>query len=112
MEENITYDENWQSVSRSEYPKLSVPEPEKDEQQDKEPKQNAPKHYLLTAQLVICILIGLGAFILKSTGGDTYKIFRDWYYTELNNTAIFDNNSGFDINMLLFKATPDEAEDS
>ena len=112
MEENITYDENWQSVSLSEYPKLSEPEPEKDKEPDKEPKKNTPKHYLLTAQLVICILIGLGAFILKSTGGDTYKDFRDWYYTELNNTAIFDKNSGFDINMLLFKATQDETEDS
>ena len=112
MEENITYDENWQSVSRSEYPKLSVPEPEKDEQPDMKPKKNTPKHYLLTAQLVVCILIGLGAFILKSTGGDTYKILRDWYYAELNNTAIFDKNSGFDINTLLFKATQDEAKDS
>jgi hypothetical protein len=112
LEENITYDENWQSVSHSEYPKLNIPEPEKEDEPDKETNKNTPKHYLLTAQLVICILIGLGAFILKSTGGDIYKIFRDWYYTELNNTAIFDNNSGFDINMLLFKATQDEAEDS
>ena len=112
MEENITYDKNWQSVSQSEYPKLGGSEPEKDEEPDKEPKKNVPKHYLLTVQLVVCILIGLGAFILKSVGGDTYKAFRDWYYAELNNTAIFDKNSGFDINTLLFKATQDEAKDS
>lgn len=110
MEEKITYDKNWQRVSSPEFPKLGEIEPENDKEPDKTPKKNAPKHYLLTAQLVICILIGLGAFVLKSVGGDTYKNIRDWYYSELNNTAIFDKNSGFDINTLLNKATSDEAE--
>lgn len=110
LEEKITYDENWQSLSSPEFPKPVEPDPEKDKETDNRPNKNTPKHYLLTAQLVICILIVIGAFVLKSVGGDTYKNIRDWYFSELNNTAIFDKNSGFDINTLLNKATADEAE--
>ena len=78
-----------------------------------EPKPiNIPKQYLLTFQLVVCILAGIGAFALKSIGGEAYENIRNWYYSELNNTAVFDSNSGFDLNLLLGKATPDEAQDS
>lgn len=115
MEENksfISYDENWQSVAEPEYPKLSEPETESKENEEppKLPKLNASKQYLVTAQLVICILIGVSAFVLKSVGGETYNNIRELYYSHLNNTVIFDGESGFDINTLLGRATPDEAE--
>ena len=104
-------------MTSPEYPVLNdreetpaqTPEPP----ENPEPKPiNIPKQYLLTFQLVVCILAGIGAFALKSIGGDTYETIRDWYYSELNNTAIFDNNSGFDLNLLLGRTTPDEAQDS
>ncbi len=115
MEENksfITYDENWQSVTEPEYPKLSGPETEYEESEEppKHPKLKASKQYLVTAQLVICVLAGISAFVLKSVGGETYNNIRELYYSYLNNTVIFDSESGFDINSLLGKTTPDEAE--
>jgi hypothetical protein len=115
LEENknsVTYDKNWQSVSEPEYPKLSEPEQENKESEEppKLPKPNASKHYLLTAQLVICILISVSAFVLKSIGGETYSNIRELYYSYLDDTVIFDGESGFDINTFLGRATPDEAE--
>ncbi len=92
MEEKILYDENWQSVTSPEYPVLN----EREETPAQKPENPEPK----------------GAFTLKSIGGETYETIRDWYYSELNNTAIFDNNSGFDLNLLLGRTTPDEAQDS
>ena len=114
LEEKILYDENWQSVTSPEYPVLNEREETPAQKpENPEPKPiNLPKQYLLTFQLVVCILAGIGAFALKSIGGDTYETIRDWYYSELNNTAIFDNNSGFDLNLLLGRTTPDEAENS
>ena len=117
MEEKILYDENWQNVTSPEYPVLNEREegsaqmPETPENPEPKPI-NIPKQYLLTFQLVVCILAGIGAFALKSIGGEAYETIRDWYYSELNNTAIFENNSGFDLNLLLGRTTPDEAENS
>lgn len=114
LEEKILYDENWQSVTSPEYPVLNEREETPAQKpENPEPKPiNIPKQYLLTFQLVVCILAGISAFALKSIGGETYETIRDWYYSELNNTAIFDNNSGFDLNLLLGRTTPDEAQDS
>ena len=114
MEEKIVYDENWQSVTTPEYPALSSGEESPSRMpENPEPKPlNLPKQYLLTFQLVICVLAGIAAFALKSIGGETYEKIRDWYYSELNNTVIFDNNSGFDLNLLLGRTTPDEAQNS
>ena len=114
MEEKILYDENWQNVTSPEYPVLNEREETPAQKpENPEPKPiNIPKQYLLTFQLVVCILAGIGAFALKSIGGEAYETIRDWYYSELNNTAIFENNSGFDLNLLLGRTTPDEAENS
>lgn len=114
LEEKILYDENWQSVTSPEYPVLNEREETPAQKpENPEPKPiNIPKQYLLTFQLVVCILAGIGAFALKSIGGETYETIRDWYYSELNNTAVFENNSGFDLNLLLGRTTPDEAENS
>ena len=118
MEEKILYDENWQSVTSPEYPVLNDRGYDREVIEEKKPENpepkpvNIPKQYLLTFQLVVCILAGISAFALKSIGGETYETIRNWYYSELNNTAIFDNNSGFDLNLLLGRTTPDEAENS
>ena len=117
MEEKILYDENWQNVTSPEYPVLNereeTPAQKPETPENPEPKPvNIPKQSLLTFQLVVCILAGIGASALTSIGGETYETIRDWYYSELNNTAIFDNNSGFDLNLLLGRTTPDEAQDS
>ena len=113
MEDNkntITYDKNWQNVATPEYPKLNVPEPDNDGELPKPQRVGLPKQYLLTFQLIACILTGIAAFILKSAGGETYNAVRDWYYAQLNNTAVFDGYRQLDIDMLLGRATPDEAE--
>ncbi len=120
MEDNknfITYDKDWQNVSTPEYPDVSEPESEFTEFKDKIPKpskklnRGVSKQRLLTLQLLICLLIGITAFVLKSIGGDWYSLAREWYYTNLNNTAVFDSNGGFDVNLLLGRSTADEAED-
>lgn len=116
MEENksyITYDENWQNVSESEYPVLREPtevytEDYNDTPEPKNHKPSTPKQLLITIQLVLCIIMALAAFVLKSLGGEIYQTVHDWYYAELNNSAIFDGNNSFDINSLFGKASADE----
>lgn len=117
MEENqnwITYDENWQSVSEPEYPQIRpISDWEEEERAEEEPpreprRHTAPKQLLLTAQLVTCILLALAAFALKGIGGEVYAVTREWYYANLNDTAIFDGSRGFDLQNLL-NATADEA---
>ena len=111
MEENrdtITYDENWQTVCESEVPVI-LDKDEADAEPSAEPKPfEPPRQLLLTAQLVVCVLIALAAFVLKSVSGDIYQTARNWYITSLNNTAIFDGREHFDLGMLTEKATADE----
>lgn len=109
----ITYDENWQSVSEPEVPLIRPLDDWGEEPQEnlppreKHPRQT-PRQLVLTVQLVACILLALAAFALKSFGGEAYSFMRDWYYTNLNNTAVFDGSRGFDLKNL-FSATADEA---
>lgn len=107
----ITYDKNWQNVTRPEYPKLNLSEPEKQDKPPETPKVNIPKQYLLSFQLIACVLVGIAAFVLKSVGGDTYNAVRQWYYSQLNNTAVYDGCKQIDLDLLLGRATPDEAAD-
>ena len=110
---NITYDENWQSVSETEYPVIASSNPE-DETSDynipkeKKTKRNPPSQLLVTIQLILYIIIALAAFLLKNMGGTFYSTAHDWYYSNLNSSAIFDGNSDFDLNSLFNKATADE----
>lgn len=111
---SITYDENWQSITKSEYPQITEPENEKEENPSLEKKKqknhkDSPKQYLITIQLVVCIIIALLAFMLKSFGGEFYTMAHDWYYSELNNSAIFDDNKSFSLSELFGTATQDEA---
>ena len=67
----ITYDDDWKSVSYSEYPKVSE-ELDSDEEdvnslsaENSDEKKNSPKQLVITIQLVCCILIALAAFLLN-----------------------------------------------
>lgn len=118
---SISYDEGWKSVSDAEYPQLvSDSDGESDEyiNPDDEKiniakkKKDSPKQLLITIQLVLCILAVLAAFALKSIGGEIYETARDWYYTNLNSSAIFDEGQNFDFNSIFGAATKDEAENT
>ena len=107
---SITYDENWQSVSEPETPVLSAADNEPDDEGIilEKRKKSAPKHILLTVQLVCCILLAVAAFALKGIGGEVYEAVKDWYFTQLNDTAIFDGGSNGIPQLLNNSATADE----
>lgn len=107
----ITYDENWQSVADAEYPQII--EPNEDEEiiqkkGKKDKEKDYPKQHLLTFQLVVCLIIVILAFALKSIGGEIYTIVHDWYYSELNNSVIFEDDSKIDIDSLFGVSTSNE----
>lgn len=117
---SILYDEGWKSVSDAEYPQfISENNDDSDEYNNPDEKINIakkkkdnPKQLLITIQLVLCILAVLAAFALKSIGGEIYETARDWYYTNLNSSAIFDEGQNFDFNSIFGAATQDEAENT
>lgn len=101
------YGGEWKSVDE---PQLPVTALEHEEEVEAPPKRRLafPKQPVLTLQLVICILLGLAAFGLKSIGGEAYSAARNWYLTQLNDTAIFQSDRFFSLTGL-FGSTPDEA---
>ena len=118
MEENystITYDENWQDVTEPEYPVILEPsgadDPQEAPAERERRKREAPKQLLLTLQLTACVLLGLAALAIKGIGGELYQTVRDWYYTQLNRSAVFEEDRSFDFSALLPQGTADEAED-
>ena len=107
---SITYDENWQNVSEPETPVLSAADNQPDDDGIilEKRKKSAPKHILLTVQLVCCILLALAFFALKGIGGEVYESVRGWYISQLNDTAIFDGGSNGIPQLLNNSATADE----
>ena len=92
----ITYDDDWKSVSYSEYPKASE-ELDSDEEdvnslsaENSDEKKNSPKQLVITIQLVCCILVALAAFLLNLFGGEVYAATREWYYSNLEKSVVFD----------------------
>ena len=117
MEENystITYDENWQDVTEPEYPVIlessGSDDPQEEPAKRERRKREAPKQLLLTLQLTACVLLGLAALAIKGIGGELYQTVRDWYYTQLNRSAVFEEDRSFDFSALLPQGTADEAE--
>ena len=117
MEENystITYDENWQDVTEPEYPVIlessGSDDPQEEPAKRERRKREAPKQLLLTLQLAACVLLGLAALVIKGIGGELYQTVRDWYYTQLNRSAVFEEDRSFDFSALLPQGTADEAE--
>lgn len=110
----ITYDDDWKSVSYSEYPKTtedfdSSEEEEKSLSHEKNiAKKDSPKQLVITVQLVCCILIALAAFLLNLFGGEVYAATRDWYYSNLEKSVIFDTGDNKIDLSNLFGATSDE----
>lgn len=112
----ITYDEGWEFVTNCEYPVVGAENIENDDEniKQKAPKKNdnSPKQLLITIQLIICILIALAALVIKTVGGDFYAATREMYYSNLNNSAIFDNSDNFNLNKLFGSATQDEVKNT
>ena len=110
----ITYDDDWKSVSYSEYPKTtedfdSSEDEEKSLSSEKNiAKKDSPKQLVITVQLVCCILIALAAFLLNLFGGEVYAATRDWYYSNLEKSVIFDTGDNKIDLSNLFGATSDE----
>lgn len=117
---SITYDEGWQSVSEAEYPRrVSVDNEVYEEEYNSDEENNipnrkkdSPKQLLVMIQLVICLIAVLAALALKSIGGEVYETAREWYYTNLNSSAIFDESQNFDFNSIFGAATQDEAQNT
>lgn len=110
---SITYDEGWESVTNCEYPVVGTANTEINDDEsiklkEQKKKESSPKQLLITIQLIICILIALAALLIKSFGGDFYASAREIYYSNLNNSAIFDNSDNFNLNKLFSSATKDE----
>lgn len=107
----ITYDENWQSVSYSEYPVTAHSENMESnlsgEKKIKD-KNDSSKQLLITIQLIVCIIIALTALVIKSFGGEFYELSKNWYYSNLNDSAIFDNRNDFNLDNIFSFATSDE----
>ncbi|WP_295198462.1 hypothetical protein [Ruminococcus sp.] len=110
----ITYDDDWKSVSYSEYPKTtedfdSSEEEEKSLSPEKNiAKKDSPKQLVITIQLVCCILIALAAFLLNLFGGEVYAATREWYYSNLEKSVVFDTGDNKIDLSNLFTATSDE----
>ncbi len=110
----ITYDDDWKSVSYSEYPKATE-DFEVDEEDAKSSlsekstaKKDSPRQLVITVQLVCCILVALAAFLLNLFGGEVYAATRDWYYSNLEKSVIFDTGDNKIDLSNLFSATSDE----
>lgn len=110
----ITYDDDWKSVSYSEYPKTtedfdSSEEEEKSLSPEKNiAKKDSPKQLVITIQLVCCIIIALAAFLLNLFGGEVYAATREWYYSSLEKSVVFDTGDNKIDLSNLFTATSDE----
>lgn len=113
----ITYDDDWKSVSYSEYPKVSE-ELDSDEEdvsslsalsaENSDEKKNSPKQLVITIQLVCCIIIALAAFLLNLFGGEVYAATRELYYSNLEKSVVFDTGDNKIDLSNLFTATSDE----
>lgn len=110
----ITYDDDWKSVSYSEYPKTTEDlDSSEEDEKSLSPEKNiankdSPKQLVITVQLVCCILIALAAFLLNLFGGEVYATTRDWYYSNLEKSVIFDTGDNKIDLSNLFGATSDE----
>lgn len=72
-------------------------------------KKSHNSQVLITAQLIICLLIALAAFIIKTIGGDFYADTRQWYYGELNKSIIAkDIPDDYKLSEIFGTATDDE----
>lgn len=122
---SISYANDWKNVSDSEYVTNENTYNYDDEEdndnisEDNEsPENNQNKnHYnkqiVVTVQLIVCIIIAIAAFVLKNFGGEIYHNVHDWYYNQLSQSVIIeDENGGYKINSNFVTATDDETENT
>ena len=110
----ITYDDGWQSASCPEYSppahaKTEEKSPKKTELPPQKRKKSHNTQVLVTMQLIICLLLALAAFVIKTVGGDFYTAARQWYYGELNKSIIAENTpDDYNLSEIFGTATDDE----
>lgn len=108
----ITYDDGWQSASCPEYSVPANAETESADTMEAAPKKRKKSHnsqVLVTMQLIICLLLALAAFVIKTVGGDFYTAARQWYYGELNKSIIAENTpDDYNLSEIFGTATDDE----
>lgn len=111
----ITYDENWQTVSTPEYAQtVNISDDEDISSKEKatttkpKKKRDSPIQLLILIQLAVCVLICLFAYVVKNIGGDFYSDIRTWYYDNLNSTLVVDNDTEIDFTDILKNSTADE----
>lgn len=84
---DISYEQNWKDAA---YP-VRV-EKHEDVTPEQAPiikkKTRTGKPLLTIIQIVLCLLIVLSAFIIKTFGGDIYKNIKSIYETEIKNEII------------------------
>lgn len=51
-------------------------------------KSDGPREIVVALQLVICVVLAVAAFAIKSIGGELYQTVRDEYYANLNNSLV------------------------
>lgn len=73
-------------------------------------QRKRPFPIIITAQLVICVVIALGVFLLHIADSVWYDSFRSWYTAEMKKTLI--SRSAFediDLASWFSRSSPDEA---
>lgn len=110
--DTIIYDEDFKTVEKvvvrhDEDDKIS----EEEIVQEKEQREKTvPKNMLVIIQLVICLVIAIAVFLLKTTDCEFYRNFVKWYNEEQQKTLISSQQiEKIDLNSIFFKATPDSA---
>lgn len=111
----IVYEEGWHDAA----PAADVEEKPVDEQEPQpEERREGSKPLLITIQLVLCLLLALALFLLKTMDSAVYRDFMSYYREELQkpivSRGVFDDADlgrlfgGTDVTV---QATPDEAQD-
>ena len=73
----ISYADDWKSVKNPIYKEEKVIT-------DTPKKKEYGKPLLLIIQLILCALVVISAFGIKTFGGDLYNNLHNWYYETLN----------------------------
>lgn len=105
---SITYDKNWQQVSEPQICVSAVSEEAEEPKDSPDMIKPAGKPLLLTVQLILCIVLGLAAFVLKSVGGTVFEDAKRLYRTQLTQSAVYDGKRNYDLNSLFHMASADE----
>lgn len=82
---NISYDKNWKKASD---PIRYIPPKDSTAKKDESKPQPTGKPLLTIIQIIICLIIVLTAYIIKTFGGEIYKNIKSLYETEINNEII------------------------